>query len=139
MNDDRPHVAELVAPRWAGGRTAEAITPAPSHLQVEQALRDLDGSQLNDLYLKTSDELTYLGICGGAGRYSVTVADHHERFAQLLSTPDRGGEDEIIMCGGQLSRFPRRYLVDLQTALTAAMHYLDTGQAAPALSWKWYG
>jgi hypothetical protein len=42
------------------------------------------------------------------------------------------------MCGGQLTRFPRRYLVDLQTALTAAVHYLDTAQATPALSWEWY-
>jgi hypothetical protein len=56
---------------------SETVTPAPSRLQVEQALWDLDGERLNDLYLRTSDGLTFLGICGDAGRYQVTIADHH--------------------------------------------------------------
>jgi hypothetical protein len=85
VQDDRPQVTELVAPRWASGRKTETITPAPSRRQVEQALRHLDGKRLNDLYLKTPDALTYLSICGGAGRYMVTIADHHRRFAQLLN------------------------------------------------------
>jgi hypothetical protein len=138
QDDDRPQVTELVAPRWADGRNTETVTPAPTSLQVEQALRQLDGRQLNDLYLKTSDALTYLGICGGAGRYMVTFTDHHERFAQLLNTQDPSEAEEHIMCGGQLTTFPRRHLVSLQTALSAAVHYLHTAQAAPALSWEWY-
>ena len=78
--------------------------------------RALNGKQLNDLYLNTSDTLTYLGVCGGAGRYMVTLTEHHERFAQLLNTQDSSNaQEEQIMCGGQLTRFPRRHLVDLQT------------------------
>jgi hypothetical protein len=43
------------------------------------------------------------------------------------------------MCGGQLTPFPRGYLVDFHTALSAAEHYLRTGEADPALTWEWYG
>jgi L-alanine-DL-glutamate epimerase-like enolase superfamily enzyme len=129
---------EMVAPRWAG-RMTKTVVSFPSRRQVEQAIGHLDGKQLNDLYLNTSDSLTYLGVCGGAGRYMVTLTEHHERFAQLLNTQDSSNtQEEQIMCGGQLTRFPRRHLVDLQTAVTAAIHYLDTGQAAPTLSWEWH-
>jgi hypothetical protein len=137
VQDDRPQVTQLAAPRWGGGMS-ETITPAPSRLQVEQALRDLDGGRLNDLYLRTSDDLTYLGICGGAGRYQVTIADHHERFAQLVNTRDPSAVKESIRCGGQLTPFPRRHLVDFDTALSAAVHYLHAGEADPTLIWEWY-
>jgi hypothetical protein len=118
---------------------SKTVIATPSRLQVEQALWDLDGKSRNDLYLQTSDELTYMGICGGAGRYQVSIAEHHERFAHLLSTQDLSKEEDLIMCGGQLSAFPRRYLVDFQTALTAAVHYLGTAQPAQELSWEWDG
>lgn len=117
----------------------KTVVSFPSRRQVEQAIGQLDGKQINDLYLNTSDTLTYLGVCGGAGRYMVTLTEHHERFAQLLNTQDSSNaQEEQIMCGGQLTSFPRRHLVDLQTAVTAAMHYLGTGRAAPTLSWEWY-
>lgn len=138
VQDDRSQVTELVVPRWADSRKTETVTPVPSPQQVEQALRHLDGNQLNDLYLKTSDVLSFLGICGGAGRYMVTIANHHDGFAQLLNTQDPSEAEEHIMCGGQLTRFSRRYLVGPQTALTAAVHYLHTAQPAPALSWERY-
>jgi Immunity protein Imm1 len=105
---------------------------------VEQALRQLDGRQLNDLYLRTSDDLTFLGICGGAGRYMVTLTDHHDTFARLLNPQDSSETEEDIRCGGQRTPFPRRYLVNFQAALGAAVHYLRTAQAAPELSWRWY-
>lgn len=95
----------------------KTVVSFPSRRQVEQAIGHLDGKQLNDLYLNTSDTLTYLGVCGGAGRYMVTLTEHHERFAQLLNTQDSSNaQEEQIMCGGQLTRFPRRHLADLQTA-----------------------
>lgn len=121
-----------------GRGRSETVTPAPSRLQVAQALSDLDGKRRNDLYLRTSDDLTFLGICGGAGRYQVTLTDHHERFAQLVNTEDPSEVEECIMCGGQLTQFPRRYLVDFDTALSAAAHYLHAGEADPTLTWEWY-
>jgi L-alanine-DL-glutamate epimerase-like enolase superfamily enzyme len=142
VEDHRPQVSKLVAPRWPDGggslRERETSIGSPARRDVEQALRHLDGKEFNDLYLRTSDAETYLGICGGAGRYMVAICDHNEQFGQLLNTQDPSDVEEHIMCGGQLTRFSRRHLVDLQTALTAAVHYLATAEAAPTLSWEWY-
>lgn len=140
VEDHQSPAIELVAPQWPtrGSSRRDTIIGLPTRRDVEQALHHLDGKEFNDLYLNTADSLTYLGVCGGAGRYMVTLTEHHERFAQLLNTRDPSDTQETIMCGGQRSRFPRRHLVDLQTALTAAVHYLDTAQAAPTLSWEWY-
>lgn len=68
----------------------------------------------------------------------VTICEHHERFSQLLNAQDSSDIQEHIVCGGQPASFHRRHLVDLQTALTAATHYLATAHAAPALSWECY-
>jgi Immunity protein Imm1 len=140
VEDHQPPVIELLAPQWPTGSSSrrDTIIGSPTQRDVEQALQHLDGKEFNDLYLNTADSLTYLGVCGGAGRYMVTLTEHHERFAQLLNTQDSSNTQEAIMCGGQRTRFPRRHLVDLQTALTAAVHYVDTAQAAPTLSWEWY-
>lgn len=140
VEDHRPRAIELLAPRWPTGSSTrqDSTIGCPTRRDVEQALQHLDGKELNDLYLNTADSLTYMGICGGAGRYMVTLTEHHERFAQLLNTQDPSDTQETIMCGGQRTRFPRRHLVDLQIALTAAAHYLDTAQPAPMLSWEWY-
>lgn len=130
-----------MAPRWphaTGSPATETVIPFPSPRDVEQALRHLDGREFNDLYLRTSDTETFLAVGGGAGRYMVAISEHGARFGQLLSTRDPSDMHEQIMCGGQLTQFPRHHLVDLQTALTAAAHYLTTVQAAPALSWEWY-
>lgn len=138
VREDGLQVAELVTPRWQPGRTEQTVIPSPARHHLELALRLLDGNQLNDLYLKTSDAETYLGICGGAGRYMVAICEHNQRFAQLLNTNDPSDVHEQIICGGQPTRFPRRHLVDLQTAQAAAVHYLATAEADPALSWAWY-
>jgi hypothetical protein len=130
----------MVTPRWRpGSRSTENVVPIPSQRDVEHAVQKLDGNEYNDLYLRTTDGDTFLGIGGGAGRYMVAICEHAERFGQLVNAQDPSDVAEHIMCGGQLTEFPRRHLVDLQTALTAAAHYLATAEAAPMLSWEWHG
>ncbi len=140
VDDDRGQVAKMVAPRWLpGGSTDDAAVHDPSRRQVEQAIRHLDGEEFHDLFLYPgiSDVETFLGISGGAGRYFAGISDHAERAGQVLNTKDPSDVCEDIMYGGQVTSVPRRFLVDLQTAVTAAAHYLDTADAAPALSWEW--
>lgn len=130
----------MVAPRWLpGGCTDETVVHNPSRRQVEQATRHLDGEEFHDLFLYPgiSDAETLLGIGGGAGRYFVGISDHAERVGQVLNDKDPSDVCEDIMCGGQVTSIPRRFLVDLQTAVTAAVHYFDTADAAPMLSWEW--
>ena len=129
----------MVTPRCPlGGNITETVVRSPTQRRVEQALRQLDGSEFHDLYLRTPDINTFLGICGGPARYMVGISDHAERFAQLLNLSDPSEIREDIMCGGQSTSIPHRFLVDLQSALTAAVFYLATTQAAPTLTWEWF-
>jgi Immunity protein Imm1 len=140
VDDERGQVAKMVAPRWLpGGSTDETVVYDPSRRQVEQAIRHLDGEEFHGLFLYPGicDVEAFLGIGGGAGRYFVGISDHAERAGQVLNTQDPSDVCEDVMCGGQVTSIPRRFLVDLQTAVTAAVHYLDTGAADPTLSWDW--
>jgi hypothetical protein len=129
----------MVKPRWpADITTSETVVPGPSRREVEQAVEDLDGVELNDLYLRTADPQTFMGIGGGGGRYMVTICESGQRIAQLINSDDPSDVPEHIMCGGQQTTFPRRHLVDQQTALTAAVHFLTDAAADPALTWEWY-
>jgi hypothetical protein len=42
----------------------------------------------------------------------VTICDQNERFGQLINAQDPSDAQEHIMCGGRLTRLPRRHLVD---------------------------
>jgi hypothetical protein len=138
VEHDSEQVMMMVAPRWPpGGNMTETAVRSPTQRHVEQALRQLNGSEFHDLYLRTPDITTFLGICGGPARYLVGISDHAERCAQLLNLSDPSEAREDMMCGGEPASIPHRFLVDLPTALTATVYYLATTQAAPALSWEW--
>lgn len=141
MTPDARQVTEMVALRLSGGHRQETVVRFPSHRQAQEAVLQLDGRRFSDLYLyrhpRNTDAETFLGICGGAGRYFVGISDHAERIGQLINAEDPSGAEESILVGGEPTSLPRRFLVDLQTAMTAATHYLVTAPAAPALSWDW--
>jgi hypothetical protein len=42
------------------------------------------------------------------------------------------------LCGGEPTSIPHRFLVDLPSALTAAVYYLATTQSAATLTWEWF-
>jgi hypothetical protein len=133
--DDRPRVIQMHAPRIPRG--ADDVIDAPSRHDVEQAIRRLDGSAFHDVILGTSDPAAFMGICGGPDRYGVQVYEH-QQFAHIVNIHDSSEATEEVMCGGQPTGFTRRHLVEFQTALTAAAHYLDTAEPAPVLTWDWY-
>lgn len=101
----------------------------PSWEDVEQAIKALDGEVRNDLYLAQGlgDPETFLCVGGGNGKYLVSGSVEGKRFPTVV-IPD--GSDEIVslIVGGQLSEFPRRFIVDLNTALTAAKAFFESGR-----------
>jgi len=120
--------------RFRGGRCPEV--ESPTRRDVEDAVRRL-GTEFHDVYLVTStDPIAFLGACGGPDRYGVIVTER-DRLANIVNIHELSEDCEQIMCGGQLTEFRCCNLVDLQTALIAAVHYLDTAEAAPALYWEW--
>jgi hypothetical protein len=142
MKHDPQQVTEMVVgSQLPDGRRQEIVTGFPSRQQMEEALLKLDGTQVTELFLyrypRSTDAETFLGICGGAGRYFVGISDHAQRTGQLTSTENPSEGEECVLVGGVPTSIHRRYLVGLQTATIAATHYFDTGQATPALDWDW--
>jgi hypothetical protein len=124
----------LAVVRFRAGRCPEV--ESPTRHDVEDAVRQL-GTELHDVYLVTSaDPPVFLGVWGGPDRYGVIVTEH-DRLTNIVNIHELSEDHEQIMCGGQLTGFLRCHLVDLQTALIAAVHYLDTAEADPALYWEW--
>lgn len=76
MEDDRPLVTQMGAPRFPRG--PDDVVQSPSRHDVEQAIRRLDGKEFHDVYLVTSDPAAFLGICGGPDRYAVVLTDHEQ-------------------------------------------------------------
>jgi len=139
VEDDSPAVTQVVAPRWpAAGGVTETVVGFPTQNQVDHALRQLDGHEPNDLSLRTPDTSTYLGICGGPERLYGDPHRAQPAVRPLINPDDPSQEPEDIMCGGQLTYFPRCFLVDRQKALIAAAYYLATAQADPTLNWEWH-
>lgn len=101
----------------------------PSWKDVEQAIKALDGEARNDLYLAPGrgDPETFLCVGGGNGKYFVSGSIEGERFPTVV---DPDGSDEVVslIVGGQLSEFPRRFVVDLNTALTGAKAFFESGR-----------
>jgi Immunity protein Imm1 len=133
--DSRLLVTQMGAPRFPRG--PDDTVESPSNHDVEQAIRRLNGTDFHDVYLLTSDPAAFLAICGGPDRYAVMLTDH-EQLGLADNTDEPSEATAEIMCGGQPADFTRINLVDFQTALTAAVHYLDTATADPTLSWEWY-
>jgi hypothetical protein len=101
----------------------------PSWEDVEQAIKALDGKARNDVYLSPDPAVpeTFLCVGGGNGEYVVSGSVEGERFPTVVVP---GGSDELVslIVGGQLSEFPRRFIVDLNAALTAAKSFLESGR-----------
>ena len=101
----------------------------PAWEDVDRAIKALDGEDKNDLYLTPNAEVpeTYLCVGGGNGEYVVSGSVEGERFPAVV-IPDRSDELVSLVVGGQLGEFPERFIVDLDTALTAAKAFYESGR-----------
>lgn len=111
----------------------------PLWAEVEQAIRRLNGSDYNDLYLERPDQATWLAIGGGAGRFFVmlTVAAHTDAESWFVAYREGAeGSTEPLVVGGQAGNYPRRQVVGLAAALRAARDYFATGERSPSLAWE---
>jgi hypothetical protein len=119
----------LTVCKWSGPRKEDTNIEHPAWPQVEAAIRALNGTTHNDVYLQPAggEPDSYLCIGGGKGRYIVTGATKGGEFP-TLTDPARAGEpEETIVVGGQPGNYPGHWVVDLETALGAARSYFDTG------------
>lgn len=126
-------IERLDAPTWLSDLGRQIDNPTWD--EVEAAIRALDGRDRNDIYLvpRIADPETFLGVGGGGGRYLVTGIIASERFPTVVKELGRGakrheGERELLVVGGQEGDYPRRWIIDLETALRAARAFHETGE-----------
>ena len=111
----------------------DEVVESASWDQVESAIRSLDGKRRTMVTVE-QDEIRNLAVGGGDGRYLVTITEPDDEFRTLYE-PGKGEDPVPLVTGGQLGEHPGRTVVDLDTALTAARTYFDTGALDPSLSW----
>lgn len=120
----------LTVCEWVGPRVQQVEYREPSWELVEDAIRNLNGRERNDLYLcpAVSDPETYLCVGGEAGRYLVTGSVRGESFPTVVGGPGGDGARETLVVGGQAGDYPQHWVVDLDTALRAARAFYDSGE-----------
>jgi hypothetical protein len=124
---------------WDATSCDDTVILDPGWPEIESAVRSLDNERLNDVYLTPlgpADEV-FLCVGGGAGRYLVTGSDSSRR-SPILSVPGSSSDALVpLRVGGQLGEFPARYVVDLDSALTAAKKFFLAGGFECGVPWKY--
>ena len=126
----------LAVCEWSGPHSRDTLVADPSWTDVETAIRALNGTTHNDIYLYPSahDTDTYLCIGGGSGRYIVSGSTHGE-FPTLADRRRAGAPQERVVVGGQPGDYPGHWVVTLEAALRAARAFFDAGAFTSDVPW----
>jgi hypothetical protein len=106
----------------------------PTWEQIETAIRALNNSDLNDLFLNAND-VTWLGVGGGAGQYLLTGAIGDDLFPTLVDPDKRPDRDIALIVGGQESDYPENWIHCLPQALAAAHDFYEMGGFSSNFNW----
>lgn len=124
---------------WSGVHTKDWEVPASAEA-LDFYLARLDAEVFTFLSLEGAqptgdDGVRYLGVGGGAGQYIVFHQVSDSEFWNLLR-PDAGEGTVSLNTGGQVGDFHARQVVDLATARTACLWYLENEGRCPTLTWE---
>lgn len=128
----------LVAPRWTDSGVDDHEVESPTWLDVETAIRGLDGHTRSEVYLHPhrANTETYMAVAGGSdNRYLVFVCHGNERFDEAV-TPGASDRTVGMVTGGQRGEFRLEDLVTLDQALEAGRIYHQNGGLAAGVSWR---
>lgn len=131
-------IALMTTCTWTAGSRHDTEVPQPSWDGVDRAIRALDGSAQNDLYLYPGGgELgTYLCVGGGNGLYVVTGAIEIDKEFPTVVETDRPAEPKVrLVVGGQEGRYPSNWVVSLEVALSAARAFYDASGFSTNFPW----
>ena len=101
---------------------------------VAEAVRALNGDDLNDFYLQGAGE-AHLAVAGGPEHFLVYATADNEQFLTATREADPAEIVEIV-AGGQLGAFPATQMVSVEVADRAARFWLQHGRPDPSLSWE---
>jgi hypothetical protein len=128
-------VLNLSAENWVGNQDEGDLIESPTWSQIEQAIRELNGTTKTLVTLGVHDEC-YMSIGGGeSGKYIVNVTFDNVSFHNLVD-PSKPDAIEKLVIGGQEGNYSARMCVNLETALLAAQTFTVSGQLQISLSWE---
>lgn len=111
-------------------------TEHPNWVDIENAIRRLDGEDCSLLILGIGDPVPHMGIGGGEdGLYIVYTTTDNMIFYTLTNPQARSGKP-LLVAGGQRGDYDNRVCVGLREVLLAAKTYALTGQNEATLVWK---
>jgi hypothetical protein len=131
-------LALLVIPHWNPANREERSIDNPSWEQVEAAIRALNNSDLNDLYLypRQDSRQTYLCIGGGAGRYVVIGLIEDSACPTLVDPARSVGPGVELRLDGELDLVPNNWVMDLPTTVKAAKAFFEAGNFDCGIDWQ---
>lgn len=122
---------------WQDDGYERSFVTDPSAVQVEAALRSLNGDDRNDLYLGAASG-PWMGFGGGPDQVLVTYSESEAR-PHYQASPS-GDPDTVelvgVRVGGQDVELSPRDLIDIDQAIPAALQFLETGDLPARLEWE---
>ncbi|MEH2386441.1 MAG: Imm1 family immunity protein [Nostoc sp.] len=128
-------VFKLSAEKWISNSNQGELIKDENWIQIEAAIRELDGESKTLVILKSDDE-TYMNIRGGkSAKYVVTATFNNKKFDVLVDL-SKSDEIEKLVVGGQEENYSAKMCVDLLHCLVAARAFTQSGKLDPLLSWE---
>lgn len=119
---------------WQENRNQLLLKSAQNWLEIQVAIRSLDGHRQTLVTLETEEE-AHLAIGGGKGRYVVYLTFDNEVFHYVVD-PLKLGMDEKLVVGGQEGIYPAKLCVGLDMALRAAKTFAKFGIMEKSVVWE---
>ena len=131
----KPYVDRMILDRWVDLFCYEDEVVAPTIVEVENALRNLNAKTRTMISLHGGQD-AYLTVGGGGGEYVVYKSANDERIWNLMC--DSGNRSEVVLLniGGQEGEFSANQVIDEDRMLQAARTFFWHGSIDPALCWE---
>ncbi|MCC5664898.1 hypothetical protein LC653_13450 [Nostoc sp. CHAB 5784] len=128
-------VFKLSAEKWVSNNNQVELRKDSNWIQIEAAIRELDGKSKTLVTLKSDDE-TYMNIRGGKSAKYVVNATFNNKSFDILVDLSKSNEIEKLVVGGQEENYPAKMCVDLLHCLVAARTFTESGKLDALLDWE---
>lgn len=119
---------------WVGNQNKGCLEQAQGWLEIETAIKELDGHRKTLVTLETDGE-THMAVGGGPDKYVVYVTFDNENFHYLVES-SKSDIAETLVAGGQEGIYPAKLCVDLSAALKAAQTFAELGIMEKSVIWE---
>jgi hypothetical protein len=128
-------ISKFSTENWQGNQNNISVKPVSNWLEIETAIKELNGFNQTLVTLETEAE-THFAIGGGSGKYLAYLTFDNENFS-YLSDPSQGDQEETLIVGGQAGIYPAKFCINnLEIVLKAAETFAKYGRLEKSLIWE---